>query len=352
MPGTVLREHPVFNHHHHPRMHARAGGILQRPAASRSPCCLRAGRTRHRLTASRRADPTSKVGNWPRLPGTVAPGWRSPPGVSRAWSTTSCSGTSFPRHAPPQPTGPPLTCAPRWPQLAANDEAAHCRCRYRRAEPRARSIVQAQRGAPQDDQNGSLGGMGAEEHLAAPGQQPGDPAALTARLFRNMVGALELLAGAAGRHLRAAGRRGGARGPEGLRQLAQLLLIVLVLGAGTDYGLFLVFRVRENLRGGADPEGRGGSKRSRGSVRPSRSPPSPSSPPYLSLLVATFQIYRTPGPAEPGRSDRKGSFPPGPPAPPRQRPPGRGASTGSTTVRLSPTTTSCQTSEAGTTTGQ
>jgi RND superfamily putative drug exporter len=32
--------------------------------------------------------------------------------------------------------------------------------------------------------------------------------------------------------------------------LAQLLLIVLVLGAGTDYGLFLVFRVRENLRHG------------------------------------------------------------------------------------------------------
>jgi putative drug exporter of the RND superfamily len=31
-------------------------------------------------------------------------------------------------------------------------------------------------------------------------------------------------------------------------QLSQLLLIVLVLGAGTDYGLFLVFRVRERLR--------------------------------------------------------------------------------------------------------
>jgi RND superfamily putative drug exporter len=30
--------------------------------------------------------------------------------------------------------------------------------------------------------------------------------------------------------------------------LAQILLIVLVLGAGTDYGLFLVFRVRENMR--------------------------------------------------------------------------------------------------------
>jgi RND superfamily putative drug exporter len=34
--------------------------------------------------------------------------------------------------------------------------------------------------------------------------------------------------------------------------LAQLMLIVLVLGAGTDYGLFLVFRVRENLRAGMD----------------------------------------------------------------------------------------------------
>jgi RND superfamily putative drug exporter len=34
--------------------------------------------------------------------------------------------------------------------------------------------------------------------------------------------------------------------------LAQILLIVLVLGAGTDYGLFLVFRVRENLRDGQD----------------------------------------------------------------------------------------------------
>jgi putative drug exporter of the RND superfamily len=32
--------------------------------------------------------------------------------------------------------------------------------------------------------------------------------------------------------------------------LSYLLLIVLVLGAGTDYGLFLVFRVRENMRRG------------------------------------------------------------------------------------------------------
>ncbi|HVC24794.1 MAG TPA: MMPL family transporter [Acidimicrobiales bacterium] len=36
----------------------------------------------------------------------------------------------------------------------------------------------------------------------------------------------------------------------GISSITQLLLIVLVLGAGTDYGLFLVFRVREELRRG------------------------------------------------------------------------------------------------------
>ena len=40
--------------------------------------------------------------------------------------------------------------------------------------------------------DGSLGGMGAEEDLAAR-HEPGDPAALAGRLFRDMTGALELL---------------------------------------------------------------------------------------------------------------------------------------------------------------
>jgi RND superfamily putative drug exporter len=35
--------------------------------------------------------------------------------------------------------------------------------------------------------------------------------------------------------------------------LTQILLLILVIGAGTDYGLFLVFRVREELRAGLAP---------------------------------------------------------------------------------------------------
>jgi putative drug exporter of the RND superfamily len=41
----------------------------------------------------------------------------------------------------------------------------------------------------------------------------------------------------------------GARGLE-ISSITQVLLIVLLLGAGTDYGLFLVFRVREEIREG------------------------------------------------------------------------------------------------------
>ena len=61
--------------------------------------------------------------------------------------------------------------------------------------------------------------------------------------------------------------------------IAQLLMIVLVLGAGTDYGLFLVFRVREELRvanyegGPADTAAAGGLGRALlGDLRRSREP--------------------------------------------------------------------------------
>ena len=48
----------------------------------------------------------------------------------------------------------------------------------------------------------------------------------------------------------------GALGSHGLKIsfFTQILLIVLILGAGTDYGLFLVFRVREELLSGSDPK--------------------------------------------------------------------------------------------------
>jgi putative drug exporter of the RND superfamily len=56
--------------------------------------------------------------------------------------------------------------------------------------------------------------------------------------------------------LQLAGSVIGELGSHGLKisAVTQLLLIVLVLGAGTDYGLFLVFRVREGLRDGMDPK--------------------------------------------------------------------------------------------------
>jgi RND superfamily putative drug exporter len=72
--------------------------------------------------------------------------------------------------------------------------------------------------------------------------------------------------------------------------IAQLLLIVLVLGAGTDYGLFLVFRVRENMRNGEEPKDavRDAVMRVGETITFSAFTVVAA---LLSLLVATFQIY-------------------------------------------------------------
>ncbi len=73
-------------------------------------------------------------------------------------------------------------------------------------------------------------------------------------------------------------------------QIAQLLLIVLVLGAGTDYGLFLVFRVREQLRNGVDTKEAVVSSVTRVGETITFSAATVIAA-LLSLLVATFQIY-------------------------------------------------------------
>ncbi len=85
----------------------------------------------------------------------------------------------------------------------------------------------------------------------------------------------------------------GGLGSHGLQisEFTELLLIVLMLGAGTDYGLFLVFRVREELRGGSEKDDAVAHALSRigesitasgGTVMFA----------LLSLLLASFGIYR------------------------------------------------------------
>jgi RND superfamily putative drug exporter len=73
-------------------------------------------------------------------------------------------------------------------------------------------------------------------------------------IFRSVVAPLLTLLPAA-IVLQLSGALIGGLGSIGLKvsSVTQLLLIVLILGAGTDYGLFLVFRVREEMQSGRTP---------------------------------------------------------------------------------------------------
>ena len=80
-----------------------------------------------------------------------------------------------------------------------------------------------------------------------------------------------------------------------ISSLLQLLLTALVLGAGTDYGLFLIFRYRENLRRGLAPDaaieaavGRVGESITFSAATVIAA--------LLSLLLASFGLYRGVGP--------------------------------------------------------
>jgi len=74
-------------------------------------------------------------------------------------------------------------------------------------------------------------------------------------IFRSLLAPLITLAPAFLAVTIASGAVGlAARQGMQVSSMAQILLIVLVLGAGTDYGLFLVFRTREELRRGREPK--------------------------------------------------------------------------------------------------
>ncbi|HUD06107.1 MAG TPA: MMPL family transporter [Candidatus Saccharimonadales bacterium] len=78
--------------------------------------------------------------------------------------------------------------------------------------------------------------------------------------------------------------------------ITQLLLIVLLLGAGTDYGIFLVFRVREELRKGHEPKEAVIQALSKVGKVITFSALTVSAA-LLSLLLASFGFYKGLGPA-------------------------------------------------------
>jgi len=110
-------------------------------------------------------------------------------------------------------------------------------------------------------------------------------------IFRSLLAPLITLL-PAGLSLLVSTRLIGELGAHGLKisEITELLLIILVLGAGTDYGLFLVFRVREEIRRGA--ESREAVERSL--VRVGESITASAGTviiALLSLLLASFGIY-------------------------------------------------------------
>ena len=83
----------------------------------------------------------------------------------------------------------------------------------------------------------------------------------------------------------------GQSGVIKVSMVAQLLLIVLVLGAGTDYGLFLVFRVREELEHGRDKTDAVATSLARVGESITASAATVIAA-LLSLLLATFVLYK------------------------------------------------------------
>ena len=111
-------------------------------------------------------------------------------------------------------------------------------------------------------------------------------------IFRSLLAPLITLL-PAGISLLIAMRLIGELGAHGLKisEITELLLIILILGAGTDYGLFLVFRVREEVRAGMD----GRAAVEHALVRVGESITASAGTvilALLTLLLASFGIYR------------------------------------------------------------
>jgi RND superfamily putative drug exporter len=110
-------------------------------------------------------------------------------------------------------------------------------------------------------------------------------------IFRSVLAPIMTLI-PAGITLLVANRFIGGLGAHGLQisEITQLLLIVLILGAGTDYGLFLVFRVREEMLAGYSSK----EATARALTRVGESITASAATviiALLSLLLATFGIY-------------------------------------------------------------
>ncbi len=80
-----------------------------------------------------------------------------------------------------------------------------------------------------------------------------------------------------------------------ISSLLQIILVVLVLGAGTDYGLFLIFRYREGLRRGLEPVDAIAAAISRVGTSITFSAATVIAA-LLSLVLASFGLYRGVGP--------------------------------------------------------
>ncbi len=78
--------------------------------------------------------------------------------------------------------------------------------------------------------------------------------------------------------------------------ITEILLIVLLLGAGTDYGLFLVFRTREELRNGLEPKEAVVKALSRVGESITFSAATVAAA-LMCLLLASFGVYKGLGPA-------------------------------------------------------